>query len=75
MTAGMVHRVMILTSAYVATSVAVLVSDVGLGQVVAPSMLAGAQRRIISMLSSGLEPGTAKLLCCRAQKSGRSSLP
>ena len=59
--AGMVHRAVMLTAAYLATSVVVLASAVGLGQVVEASTLAGVLSVFfISMLSSGLEPGTAK---------------
>ena len=61
MSAGMAHRAVMLTSAYLATSIVVLASAVGLGQIVSPSMLAGVLSVFfISMLSSGLEPGTAK---------------
>lgn len=61
LSAALAHRAVVLTSAYVATSIVVLVSAVGLRQVVSPSMLAGVLSVFfISMLSSGLEPGTAK---------------
>lgn len=60
---GLAHRALILTSAYVVTSAVVLAAAVGLGQLVTPSLLAGVLSVFfISMLSSGLEPGTAKAL-------------
>lgn len=59
--AEMAHRGVMVASAYLATSVVVLTSAVGLGQIVSPSILAGVLSVFfISMLSSGLEPGTAK---------------
>lgn len=59
----MARRGVMVASAYLATSIVVLASAVGLGQIVSPSILAGVLSVFfISMLSSGLEPGTAKAL-------------